>query len=434
MSELIEYIELRFVDVLGHLKAMTVPCKPAKDLQELATDPILEEGTSLDGSSVSGLADVEHSDLRLEPDPSTLIELPFRRERVAAVMCFIKGKVEPRGGKHHPRDSRGILHTVCDRFLGQKYKLDIKIEHEFHFMTDEGLPFDRAGYAETYPASRGADILLELATTARRSGMEARVIHHENGKAQQEIEVDYEGVLSVADQTILFKNLARTVAHKNGIAVSFMPKPYEGAAGNGLHCHIRLWEENRNIFGQSGTNQLSETAEYFVAGLLEHAPAITAIANSTVNSYKRLVPHHEAPVYITWGYMNRTVLVRVPMFNKPGKAAIEFRSADPMANPYLLFAALIACGFDGVERKLSPPETRREDIYKLTDRERKELGIETLPSTLYDALDELEGSTVIRKALGTEIIQAFVSLKRREWREYANEAVTDWERKAYQHL
>jgi glutamine synthetase len=433
MSELIEYVELRFVDVLGRLKAMTVPCKPAKSLEELANDPILEEGTSLDGSSVPGLADVEHSDLRLEPDLSTLIELPFRSQRVAAVMCFIKGKVEPRGGKPHPRDSRGILHAVCDKFLGKKYRLDLKIEHEFHFMTDEGLPFDQAGYAETYPASRGADILLELATTARRSGMEARVIHHENGQAQQEIEIDYEDVLSVADETILFKNLARTVARKNGIAVSFMPKPYEGAAGNGLHCHVRLWEADQNLFGQSG-KELSETAKHFVAGLLEQAPAITAIANSTVNSYKRLVPHHEAPVYITWGYMNRTVLVRVPLFNTPGKAAVEFRSADPMANPYLLFAALIACGFDGVARRLTAPEPRKEDIYKLTDRERQDLGIETLPSTLYDALDELEASKVIRKALGDELLEAFISLKRREWREYANEAVTDWERKAYQYL
>ena len=217
MSELIEYVELRFVDVLGRLKAMTVPCKPAKDLEELATDPVLEEGTSLDGSSVPGLADVEHSDLRLEPDPSTLIELPFRSQRVAAAMCFIKGKVEPRGGKHHPRDSRGILHAVCDKFLVQRYKLDLKIEHEFHFMTDEGLPFDQAGYAETYPASRGADILLELATTARRSGMEARVTFS-LGTTRDALLVPKDAIVTAGANRLVFV-VASTVAQPVNVQV-----------------------------------------------------------------------------------------------------------------------------------------------------------------------------------------------------------------------
>ena len=433
MPETIDYVELRFVDILGRLKSMTVPCEPAETLDELSRDPVLVEGTSLDGSSVAGLANVEQSDLRLEPDPATLLELPFRTPRTAAVLCFFKEKVEPRGGSFHPRDSRGALHAVVEKLLGDKYTVRVKTEPEFHFLTREGLPFDTGGYAETYPATLSAEMLLTLAKAVRQAGMRARVIHHEAGKAQQEIEIDYDDVRGMGDHLLLFKNLARTVAMKEDIGVTFMPKPFSGAAGNGLHCHVQLWEGDKNLFGDDNRGSLSETARRFIAGVIEHSPALTALGNPSVNSYKRLVPHHEAPVYITWGFMNRTVLLRVPMFKDPQKAAVEFRSADATTNAYLLLAALIAAGFDGINRELVPPEPRKEDMYKLTEDEITKYGIETLPTSLEEALDALEQSAVIQEALGREIVESFLATKRKEWREYANEVVTDWEWSKYQH-
>ncbi len=432
MSEQIEYVELRFVDILGRMKAMIVPCNPADTLDELRKDPVLSEGTSLDGSSVAGLSMVEASDLRLVPDSDSLIELPYSLQRTAAVMCSVSEK-EGREGKEsiYPLDSRGALHSVCERLLSGKMSLKAKIEPEFHFITQDGELFDSSGYADTYPQNPGADILLEIATAIRDMGMKPLMIHHEVGEAQQEIEISHADIRQMADFILTFKNLARTVAASRDIDVSFMPKPFEGAAGNGLHCHLQLWDGAENLFGNQNDDHLSDTARAFIAGLLEHAPALTAIANPTINSYKRLVPHHEAPVYITWGFRNRTVLVRVPLFQDREKAAIELRSPDATSNPYLLFSAILAAGMDGVNRELQPPEPRSEDIFHLTDDERETFGIKMLPSSLREALIHLERDEVIRDGIGSRLIDAFIRIKHDEWREYVNYAVTGWEWSKY---
>jgi glutamine synthetase len=429
MSEMIEYIELRFADILGQLKAMVVPCKPATAVVDLARDPAMKKGTSCDGSSVIGLASVEASDLRLEPDVSSLIELPFVSQRTAAAMCFIREKTAKKG-EYYPLDTRGRLHWAYEQYLPGNLRLEVKIEPEFHLTTSEGDPFDDAGYADVYPLSPGFDILLQLANALREIGVEIRVIHHEVGESQQEIELNFADARKVADNILTFKNLARSIARNHGLDVTFMPKPYEGAAGNGLHCHIQLWDGERNLFGAQN-DELSDTAKSFIAGLLEHAPAITAIANPTVNSYKRLVPHHEAPVYISWGHMNRTVLVRVPMCGAAQKAAVELRSGDSMANPYLLFTVIIAAGMDGVSRKLEPIEPRSEDIFALSDKERKKLGIKTLPKSLGEALDALEHDKVIGASLGEELLESFLRTKRSEWEQYLSHTVTEWEWRTY---
>ena len=433
MSEKIEFIELRFPDLLGRLKAMVVPCNPVATIEEVAKDPAMKNGTSCDGSSVTGLAKVESSDLRLEPDSSSLIELPFVAQRTAAAMCYIREKIaDGKSKEYFSLDSRGRLFKVSEDLLPGKMQLKVKVEPEFHFITPDGELFDEAGYADTYPCSPGMDLLLELASTLRALGINPRVIHHEVGESQQEIELDFDDATKMADKILLFKNLARSISRNHGIDVTFMPKPFEGAAGNGLHCHLQLWEDDKNLFGVDGTSELSETAKMFVAGLLEHAPAITAIANPSINSYKRLVPHHEAPVYITWGVKNRTVLIRVPMFGSGENAAIELRSADPMTNPYLLFTSIIAAGMDGVNRKLTPPDPRSEDIFHLSDAEREKLGIKMLPTTLEAALDNLEADSVICEAIGKDILDSFVKLKREEWRKYTNQIVTDWEWEMYE--
>ncbi|MGY5880956.1 MAG: glutamine synthetase family protein [Candidatus Thorarchaeota archaeon] len=435
MSEKIENIELRFPDILGRMKAMIVPCNPVDDLKALAADPALKNGSSCDGSSVTGLANVEASDLRLDPDLSSLIEIPFLGRRTAAAMCYVRKKVSTGADKEfYSLDTRGRLQTVYEEHLQGKMQLRAKVEPEFHFITPEGQPFDDAGYADTHPRSPGMDVLLSISAAIREIGMKPRVIHHEVGEAQQEIELDFEDAPKMADYILIFKNIARSVAQAHGIDVTFMPKPFAGEAGSGLHCHLQLWDGEKNLFGDAETGGLSETAKQFIAGLLEHAPAITAIANPSVNSYKRLVPHHEAPVYITWGEMNRTALVRIPMFSSSEKAAVEFRSGDAMANPYLLFCAIVAAGKDGIKRELVPPEPRSEDIFEMSDEERAKYEIKMLPSSLKEALDCLEADSVIMDAIGPDIARNYLKLKREEWNHYSNHIVTEWEWEMYQDL
>ncbi|MFW9870725.1 MAG: glutamine synthetase family protein [Candidatus Thorarchaeota archaeon] len=432
MSDKIEFIELRFPDLLGRMKAMIVPCKPAEHLEAVSHDPALKKGTSCDGSSVTGLANVEASDLHLVPDPSSLIELPFGSHRTAAAMCFVREKIADES-EYYPLDTRGLLHKTCKELLPGKMRLLVKVEPEFHLITPDGEPFDEASYADTYPKSPGMDILLDIASALRSLDISTRVIHHEVGESQQEIELDFEDSMKMADNILVFKNLARSISQNQDVDVTFMPKPFENKAGNGLHCHLQLWDGEKNLFGVDDTSELSETAKMFIAGLIEHAGAITAFANPTINSYKRLVPHHEAPVYITWGVMNRTALIRVPMFKSGNNAAIEFRSPDPVANPYLLFTAIIVAGMDGISRKLTPPDPRSEDIFHMTDEEKDKLGIEMLPTALDEALLALKNDDVISKAVGPDIMRTYINLKREEWRIYTSEIVTDWEWDMYEY-
>jgi glutamine synthetase len=432
MSEKIEYIEMRTVDILGRLKAMIVPCKPSENISDLLMDAAMNDGASIDGSSILGFSSVEHSDLRLDPDPGSLVELPYTPLRRAAAMCFVREKgVKGKNSSYHPSDTRGVLHRVCRDFLPNGTTLRAKTEPEFYFVTEDGLPFDQSGYADTYPTDPAADILLRIASGIQKVGMKPRVAHHEAGAAQHEIEIDYDEARKMADNIVLFKSIAHAVSKHAGFNVNFMPKPFEGGAGSGLHCHLQLWREDENLFGDETTNGLSNTAKMFAAGLLEHAPAITAIANPTVNSYKRLVPNHEAPVYISWGPVNRTVLVRVPLFSTSQKAAIEIRSPDSTVNPYLLFSTLIASGMDGINKKLAPPEPTSEDVFSLTPDQREQLGIKPLPKTLEEALDLLAADETIVKAIGRELVDTYVAVKRKEWDRYAREVVTDWEWEQY---
>lgn len=428
MPERFRYVEFQFADILGRIKAMVVPCGDASTLADLRKDPAVLGGTSIDGSSIKGMASVESSDLRLMPDLDSIVELPYSMQRTAAVMCSVQKKMgSTDSDSFHPKDTRSVLHRVCERLLPDDMHVRFKVEPEFHFITVEGEPFDYGQYADTYPQNTSADTLLEIASAIQEMGMTVRVVHHEVGEAQLEIEISYEEACTAADNILRFKNLARAFTQAQGFDVTFMPKPFVGSAGNGMHCHTQLWDGDKNLFGGSEEGTLSEQAKSFVAGLLKHAPAITALANPTVNSYKRLVPHHEAPVYICWGPKNRTALIRVPLFSSTSSAAIEFRSPDPMTNPYLLFSALIAAGMDGLNQELDAPQGVTEDVFAMTDQERADRGIDLLPPTLNDALDELDRNDVLRDALGDELIDDYVSIKRQEWDDYISHTVTDWE-------
>ncbi len=430
MAHEISYVVLQLVDLLGQLKGVIVPCSPVESLDDLQDDPVLSAGSSVDGSSIVGLTSVESSDLHLRPDVDTLVELPFGLQRTAAVMCYVQRKADAADTYYH-LDTRGVLQTAYDRLLPGELHLRVKTEPEFFFLDSEGDLLDEGQYADIYPDAPGQDTLLEIASAVREMGIRVRVAHHEVGVAQHEIELSSDDARRMADSFVRFKQVARAIAQENGLDVTFMPKPIADIAGSGLHCHLQLWEGDTNLFGGDRPGELSETAKHFIAGIIEHARAITAISNPTVNSYKRLVPHHEAPVYICWGYRNRTALIRVPLFAGPDKAAIEFRSPDPLTNPYLLFAALIAVGMDGVKRNLEPPPAVNDNVFTMNETERQRLGIGVLPKNLGEALEELKMDTVLRDALGEELVRVFIDIKSREWEEYVNRAVTDWEWEKY---
>ncbi|MDH5689363.1 MAG: glutamine synthetase family protein [Candidatus Bathyarchaeota archaeon] len=428
----IEFLEIMFVDLSGRLKSMTVPVRPVEKLTEVAKDPAMSKGTNIDGSSVIGFSKVEMSDLHLTPDPDSLVELPYAPDRRAAVMSYVYARTQ--AGKDlapFDGDPRNILRRAQQKYLGSSKSLRLKVEPEFFFVTSDGQPYDQASYADTRPKNLGADIMLEISRALRSIPIEINLVHHEGAPSQQEIELDFGPIMKMADSIVLFKNIVRAIAADKGIDVTFMPKPFGGVAGSGMHCHMQLWEGDKNLFATERNDEISEAAKHFVAGLLKHASAITSIANPTINSYKRLVPGYEAPVYISWGYVNRTTLVRVPMFGKSEKAAIEFRSPDPSCNPYLLFASLLAAGMDGVKNELEAPEARTEDLFKLSPEELRKIGVQMLPPTLNDALDAFERDELMREVLGDHAFNTFLRLKQEEWKQYANVTVTDWEWSKY---
>ncbi len=261
-------------------------------------------------------------------------------------------------------------------------------------------------------------------------GVPVERVHHECAPGQVEVEIDYDDILHQADRLVSSKLALRALAKRAGLRATFMPKPMAGMAGSGMHVHFRLFDEETNLFG-APDGMLSDIGRHFVAGLLEHAGALTAVCNPSVNSYKRLVPNHEAPVYITWGYRNRSALIRVPLAATPQKAGLEFRSPDATANVHLALAALTAAGMDGVRRQLEPPPARAENVYQLTPSKRKRLKVKALPENLRDALEELENDPVIMAALGPALAPRFVEFHRGKWDEYLHNVVTDWEWQTY---
>lgn len=430
---LCEMVEARFTDLPGRVKAMAIPLSaPADDPARIAQDPAVAAGIGVDGSSVTGYARVENSDLHLAPDPQTVFLLPYHPGR-AAVHCDLE--VRGPNGEYapFPLSPRGRLKAVLAEHLGKGQRIDIKPELEFYFLSPDAGPADDAGYLDVYPRDEMPQHMDRLYRTLKAMKIPVERVHHENGPGQVEAELDFAPILAQADHLFAAKAAVRAIAHQAGLRASFLPKPFAGIAGSGMHIHLRLFEGERNLFG-AGPGELSETAKHFAAGLLAHAPALTAVCNPSVNSYKRLVPGQEAPVYICWGERNRSALVRVPLFTDPAKAAIEFRSPDATANFYLALAALVSAGMDGVRRKAAPPEPRSEDVYALSPADLERLGIAPLPGNLGEALDALERDEVVLEALGEQVAPRFLDLHRAAWDEYLHQAVTDWELEAYGEL
>ena len=424
------FIQLVFVDVNGVPKGMEVPIERYKEA--------VEEGISFDGSSIPGFQGIEDSDLIFKADPSTYAEVPW--EGIARVYGYIYKDNDP-----YPADPRGVLKDALKELEREGFKAYIGPEPEFYLFRKNGswrldIP-DGGGYFDLVTLDKARAVRREIALYMPYFGLVPEVLHHEVGKSQHEIDFRYDETMKTADNIVSFKYIVKAVAEMNGLHATFMPKPIYGMPGNGMHLHISLWRDGENAF--IGEDGLSETALYFIGGILKHARALVALTNPTVNSYKRLVPGFEAPVYISWGYRNRSALIRVPAFWGNG-ARIEYRCPDPSANPYFAFAALLMAGLDGIKKKTEPVAYVEENVYEMSQKKREELGIETLPSSLGEALEELKKDKVVKEALGGAY-RNFIEYKEREWSQYIEfiqskelpsetKKVTEWELERYFHV
>jgi len=427
-EEDVDFLRLQFTDILGVVKNVSVPAHQA--------EKAFTDGIYFDGSSIEGFVRIQESDMRLIPDPDTFAILPWRSEGEGGTARLICDIVDT-DGEPFVGGPRQVLKSVLDRADEMGYSVSIGPEPEFFlFEKDENgdattIPHDNGGYFDLAPKDLASDVRKEIIFTLEDMGFEIEASHHEVAEGQHEINFKYADALETADNIATFRAVVRAVAEQHDLHATFMPKPIGEINGSGMHTHISLFDEDGNNAFADGEDEfnLSETAYNFMGGILEHAPAFTAVTNPTVNSYKRLVPGYEAPVYIAWSDVNRSALIRVP--DAAGVSArFEVRSPDPSSNPYLALAALIASGLDGMENGADPGDPVREDIYEFDEAKRAEYGIETLPSNLGDAVDALEADEAVTKALGPHVSEKFAEAKNQEFAEYLT-SVSRWEEERY---
>jgi len=414
----IDYLQFQFTNIQGQLKAVEVPKRYA--------EKYLEEGLGIDGSSV-GFMVTEQSDMKIIPDLSTLHLVPWD-DRIARVICDI----QTTDGVPLSSDPRSILKRALNMAkLDFGFTFKVRPEIEWYTMGPDGEPVDIAGYMDAPPFDAEIELRRTMVDYMMNYGIYPKILHHEVGPGQMEIEFVMTDALFAADMVQTVKQIIRMVAWMNGLIASFMPKPYTTEAGSGMHVHHMLFKGKKNLFSAENGDP-SPTLKHFVAGLMKHAPGLTAIFNPTVNSYKRLVPGHEAPVYISWGIANRTALVRVPGYEK--SARIEYRGADSSANIYLVLALLLVAGLDGIKNQLEPIESVSLNVDHLSDEQRKELGIKQTPSTLQEAVAALNDDKYLCSFLGKEFLMTFNAAKKIEWEAYTKNVkdpktteVTEWE-------
>ncbi|HMD10897.1 MAG TPA: glutamine synthetase family protein [Marmoricola sp.] len=416
----VRFVRLWFTDVLGYLKSVAVA--PAE------LEGAFSEGIGFDGSAIEGLARVTEADMLLKPDPGTFQILPWRGEgpSTARMFCDI---AMPDGSASYA-DPRFVLKRTLSRAAENGFTFYTHPEIEFYLFQgkpDAGadpLPVDRSGFFDHTAQSAGSDFRREAITMLESMGISVEFSHHEGGPGQQEIDLRYADALSTADNIMTFRTVVREVALSQGIWATFMPKPFTSHPGSGMHTHVSLFEGDRNAFFEAGAEyQLSKTARHFIAGILHHAAEITCVTNQWVNSYKRLIGGDEAPSYICWGHNNRSAMVRVPMY-KPHKGPstrIELRTIDAACNPYLAFAVVLAAGMKGLEEAYDLPREAEDDVWSLTDSERKALGLQPLPKSLHDAIAVAESSELLADTLGEHVYDFFLRNKRAEWEEYSGQ-------------
>ncbi len=422
-EENVRFVRLQFTDIMGLPKNVSITV----DQLEKALDGDL----MFDGSSIEGFARIEESDMYLMPDPNTFTIYPWKTTRdgkTARLICDVyDSNKEP-----FPGCPRVNLKRVVAEAEAEGYQMNVGPEAEFFmFLKDsQGRPtletHDKAGYFDLAPVDLGEDARREMVLTLQDMGFEIEASHHEVAPGQHEIDFKYADALTTADRVITFRIVVRTIAQKHGLHATFMPKPIFGMAGSGMHLNISLFKDGKNAFyDPSSPNGLSDIAMHFIAGVLEHAPAITAITNPTVNSYKRLVPGYEAPVYIAWSHKNRSPLIRIPARRGIG-TRMELRNPDPTCNPYLALAVILKTGLEGIKKKTVCPPSVDQNIYEMDVYAREDAGIQSLPGTLREALRELRNDKLVQEALGPHIYSRYMHAKRLEWDDY-RARVHQWE-------
>ncbi len=409
----VSFIQYWFTDVLGLLKTFAIT---PSELEEGLT-----EGMGFDGSSIEGFARIEESDMIAKPDPTTFQFLPWRKEGrpVARMFCDI---LNP-DGTPYEGDPRYALKRLLNKIGEEGYVSYMGPELEYFYFKDDQCTevLDRGGYFDSRALDAGGDIRRDTIFALQDMGIQVEYSHHEVAPSQHEIDLRYDDALRMADKTMTYRIVVKEVAKKFGYYATFMPKPLFGENGSGMHVHQSLFKDGKNaFFDPNDKYNLSDIAKGYIAGIMKHAREIVAVTNQWVNSYKRLVPGYEAPVYISWARRNRSAMIRVPMY-KPGKEVatrIEFRAPDPACNPYLAFAVMIAAGMEGIKKGYELPEPIEEDIYEMSPEKRREAGIVELPGNLYEAIQEVEKSELVKEALGEHIFNKFIENKRIEWDQY----------------
>jgi len=421
----VKFIRLWFTDILGSLKSVAIT---VEELPEA-----LEEGVGFDGSSIEGFARIDESDMMAMPDPTTFAILPWRptERRVARMFCDI---THPDGSPFEG-DPRFVLRRNLQRATDLHYTFYVGPELEFFYFANSETPqtLDVGGYFDLTPLDAGTDLRRETVLTLEDLGIPVEASHHEVAPSQHEIDLRYTDALTMADNTMTYRLAVKEVALKNNVYATFMPKPLRDENGSGMHVHQSLFAGERNaFFDASDPYHLSALARSYIAGLLRHAKEITLVTNQWINSYKRLVPGFEAPVYLSWARRNRSDLIRVPQY-KPGKenaTRIEYRAADPACNPYIAFAAMLAAGLEGIAKEYPCPDPVEENVFEMTEEEKKERGIDHLPGSLWEAVEYAEGSDLLRRCLGDHLHESLLTNKKIEWSNFRRQ-VTDYELKRY---
>jgi len=421
----VKFIRLWFTDILGNLKSVAIT---VEELPEA-----LEEGIGFDGSSIEGFARIDEADMIAMPDAATFSILPWRpqQRRVARMFCDVRMP----DGSPFEGDPRHVLARNVKRAsdLGYTYYVGPELEYFYFANAESTTVLDQGGYFDLTPLDAATDLRRETVLALEEMGVEVEESHHEVAPSQHEIDLHYTDALTMADNTMTYRLVVKEIALKNGVYATFMPKPLSDQNGSGMHVNQSLFRGERNaFFDADAPYHLSQITRSYVAGLLQHAPEITLVTNQWVNSYKRLVPGFEAPVYVSWAIRNRSDLIRVPQY-KPGKESatrIEYRAADPACNPYLAFAVMLAAGLEGIEKEIPCPEPVPENVTEMTNEERKQRGIRHLPASLSEAIDIAEGSELLRRALGDHLHESLIKNKKMEWADYRRQ-VSDYEIKRY---
>ena len=421
-EEDVNFISLQFTDILGTFKSVSIT---ASQLQKA-----LSNKCAFDGSSIDGFVRIEESDMCLHPDLDSFVVIPWQTEsgKTARLIC----DVYHADGTPFEGDPRYVLRRAIKQAAEMGYTVNVGPECEFFLfrLDEDGKPttksFDMGGYFDLGPVDRGEDCRNAICLVLERMGFEIEASHHENAKAQHEIDFKYDEVLRTADNVMTFKYVVKNLANQHGLYATFMPKPIFGECGSGMHTNISLFKDGENAFyDENDEYGLSKEAYGFIAGIMRHIKGFTVLTNPIVNSYKRLVPGYEAPVYIAWSAKNRSPLIRIPSA-KGAATRVELRNPDPAANPYLEMAAVIFAGLDGIKNGLTPPPAKDSNIYSLSAEEREEQGIGSLPNSLGQAIKEFKKSEFMRECIGEHVSSKYIEAKEEEWREYRTR-VSQWE-------